>query len=91
VKRVFIPGFLSHRIAHLLQGPSRSRMGRDVAMDQAPAAVLNHHEYVQQAKRRGDGDGEIGLPLIYVSKVMAWTPLLLTASVVPKWKCQATT
>jgi hypothetical protein len=23
--------------------------------------------------------------------VMAWTPLLLTASVVPKWKCQATT
>jgi NAD(P)-dependent dehydrogenase (short-subunit alcohol dehydrogenase family) len=32
-----------------------------------------------------------GVPLICVPKVMAWTPLLLTASVVPKWKCQATT
>jgi hypothetical protein len=25
------------------------------------------------------------------ANVMAWTPLLLTASVVPEWKCQATT
>jgi hypothetical protein len=28
-------------------------------MDQASAAVLTDHEYIQQAKRRGDGDQEI--------------------------------
>ena len=32
-----------------------------------------------------------GVLLISLPKVMAWTPLLSTASVVPKWKCQATT
>jgi hypothetical protein len=34
-------------------------MGGDIAMDQAPAAVLDHHEHVQQSKRRSDGDEEI--------------------------------
>jgi hypothetical protein len=33
-----------------------------------------------------DGVGSFLLP-----KVMAWTPLLYTASVVPKWKLRATT
>src|SRR5450631_249305 len=34
-------------------------MRSDVAMDQAPAAVLDHHEHVQQLERGGDGDQEI--------------------------------
>jgi hypothetical protein len=33
----------------------------------------------------------VGVPSFLLPKVMAWTPLLLTASVVPKWKCQAAT
>jgi hypothetical protein len=35
-----------------LQGPGRGRMGGDVEVDQASAAVLNNHEYIQQAKRQ---------------------------------------
>ena len=36
---------------------------------------------------RGGLHGQAGVPLISVPKVMAWTPLLGTASYVPKWKC----
>jgi hypothetical protein len=59
MKQVFVPVLQSYRLAQLLQRPGRTGMCRDVAMDQAPAAVLNHHENVQQAKRRGDGDEKI--------------------------------
>ena len=34
-------------------------MGGDIAMDQTAAAVLDHHEHVQQPERGGDGDEEI--------------------------------
>jgi hypothetical protein len=34
-------------------------MGGDVAMDQAPAAVLDHHEHVQQPERGGGGNKEV--------------------------------
>jgi hypothetical protein len=59
VKQVLIPAYQSNRLAQLLQSPSRGRMGRDIEMDQAPAVVLNDHEYIQEAKRRGDDDKEI--------------------------------
>ena len=32
-----------------------------------------------------------GLAANRMPVIMAWTPLLLTASVVPEWKCEATT
>ena len=59
VNQEFVLVFVPERRAQLLQGPGRTRMGCDVAMDQAPAAVLDHHEHVQQPKRGGDGDQEI--------------------------------
>ena len=34
-------------------------MGGEVAMDQAPAAVLDHHEHIQQAERSCDGNKEV--------------------------------
>ena len=34
-------------------------MGGDIVMDQTAAAMLNHHEYVQQTECYGDGDQEI--------------------------------
>lgn len=49
----------TNRLAQLLQRPSRTWMGGDVAMDQTAAAMLDHYEHIQQAKRRGDGDEEI--------------------------------
>src|ERR1022692_143643 len=59
MKQVFVLILKSNRLAQLLQRPGRTWMCGDVAMDQAPAAVLNHHEHIQQSKRRGDGDEEI--------------------------------
>src|ERR1035441_866397 len=46
VKQILISVFQSNRLAQLLQDPSRCRMAGDVAMNQAAAAVLNHHEHV---------------------------------------------
>src|ERR1035438_10623113 len=59
MKQVFVPLLQSNRLAQLLQRPGRTRMSSDVAMDQTAAAMFNHDEYVQQAKRGGDGDEEI--------------------------------
>ena len=59
MKQVFIPAFQSNRLAQLLQRPGSTRMGGDIAMDQSAAAVLNYHEYVQQAKRSRYGNEEI--------------------------------
>jgi hypothetical protein len=42
VKQVSIPILKSNCLTQLLQRPSRTWMGGDVAMDQARAAVLNH-------------------------------------------------
>jgi hypothetical protein len=59
VKQVFVTVLKSNGLTQLLQRPGSTRMRCDVAMDQAPAAVLDHHEHVQQPKRGGDGDQEI--------------------------------
>jgi hypothetical protein len=59
MEQVFIPTFQSNRLTQLLQGPGCTRMGGDIAMDQSAAAVLNHHEYVQQAKCCSNSDKEI--------------------------------
>src|ERR1700731_2650554 len=59
MKQVFVLILKSSRLAQLLQRPGRTWMCGDVAMDQAPAAVLNHHEHIRQSKRRGDDDEEI--------------------------------
>src|ERR1035438_6403768 len=59
MKQVFVPVLQANCLAQLLQCPGRSWMCGDVAMDQASAAVLTHHEHIQQSKRRGDGDEEI--------------------------------
>src|SRR5450631_2287888 len=59
VNQELVPVLKSNRLTQLLQRPRRTRMRSDVTMDQASAAVLDHHKYVQQLKRRGDGDEEI--------------------------------
>ena len=53
VKQVFVAFFESDGLAQLLQSPSGTGMGGDVAMNQAPALVLDHHKHVQQSKGRG--------------------------------------
>jgi len=59
VKQVFVSPFKSDGLAKLLKRPGGSWMGRDVAMDQAPAAVLDNHEHIQQQERDGDGNKEV--------------------------------
>jgi len=59
VKPVFVSLFEPDGRAQLLERPGGTRMGGDVAMDQAPAAVLDHHEHVQQPERGSDGNKEI--------------------------------
>jgi hypothetical protein len=59
MKKVFIPILKCNCLTQLLQCPRRIGMSGDVAMDQAPAAVLNHDEHVQLAKRCRDGEKEI--------------------------------
>jgi hypothetical protein len=46
VKQIFVLAFESDRLAQLLHRPSSSRMRGDVAMDEAPAAMFDHHEHV---------------------------------------------
>jgi hypothetical protein len=46
-------------LAQLLERPGGAWMGGDIAMDQAPAAMLNCHKHIQQTKGRGDGHEEI--------------------------------
>jgi hypothetical protein len=59
VKQVCVLLFESDGLAQLLQRPSGTWMGGDVAMDQAPAVVLDHDKHIQQTKGRGHGDEEI--------------------------------
>ena len=59
VNQEFVPALVPDGLTQLLQRPGGTRMRRDVAMDQTTAAMLDHHEHVQQPKRRGDGDEEI--------------------------------
>jgi hypothetical protein len=59
VKQVFVLLFESDGLAQLLQRPSGTWMGGDVAMDQASAVVLDDHKHIQQTKGRGHGDEEI--------------------------------
>src|ERR1022692_2225419 len=59
VNQELVPVLKSNRLTQLLQRPGGTRMRSDVTMDQASAAVLDHHKYVQQLKRRRDGDEEI--------------------------------
>src|ERR1700722_13862834 len=59
MQQVFVLILKSNRVAWLLQRPDRIWMCGDVTMDLAPTAVLNHHDHIQQSKRRGDDDEEI--------------------------------
>jgi len=59
VNQEFVSLFGPDGLTQLLQRPGGTRMRYDVAMDQAATAMLDHHEHVQQSKRRGDGDEEI--------------------------------
>ncbi len=59
VKQIFVLAFASDGLAQLLHRPSGSWMGGDVAMDEAPAAMFDHHKHVSQPERRGHDDQEI--------------------------------
>jgi hypothetical protein len=59
VKQVFVSLFEPNGLTQLLQRPSGTRMGCDVAMDQAPAVVFDHNKDVKQTKGRGYGHEEI--------------------------------
>ena len=59
MQQVFVPLLRSNRLTQLLQRPSRSRVRGYIAMDQSAAAVLDHDEHVQLAKRCSDSDEEI--------------------------------
>ena len=59
VNQEFVPVFVPDRLTQLLQRPSGTRMRCDVAMDQTTAAMLEHYEHIQQAKRCGDSDEEV--------------------------------
>jgi hypothetical protein len=48
VKQVFVSLFEPNGLAQLLQRPTGTWVDGDVAMDQTPAVVLDHHEHVQQ-------------------------------------------
>ena len=58
-REVYVLLFESDRLAQLLQRPSGTWMGGDVAMDQAPAVVLDDDKHIQQTKGRGHRDEEI--------------------------------
>jgi hypothetical protein len=59
VKQVFVSLFEPNGLTQLLQRPSGTGMGGDVAVDQAPAVVPDHNKHVQQTKGRGYGSEEI--------------------------------
>jgi hypothetical protein len=59
VRQVFVSLFEPDDLAKLLERPGGAWMGGDVAMDQPPAAVLDHHEHIQQPDRGGDGNKEV--------------------------------
>src|SRR6266404_6354549 len=56
MQQVLVSLLQSNRLTRLLQRPSRSRVRGDIAMNQAPAAMLDDHEYIQLSKRCGDGE-----------------------------------
>ena len=72
--------------AQLLQRPGSSRMGRDVAVNQATGPVLNDHEHIEHAKVRCDGKAEVagenslsvktheGRPAQISSRPSQWAP-----------------
>jgi hypothetical protein len=59
VKQVFVSLLEPDGLTQLLQCPSGTGMGGDVAMDQATAAVLDHDKHVQQTKGRRHRHEEI--------------------------------
>jgi hypothetical protein len=59
VDQIAISILVSERFAKLLQCPGSCGMRRDIQMQQPTSTVLNHHENVEQAKRRSDRDAEI--------------------------------
>ena len=56
MKQEFVLVWVPDHLPQLLQGPGRRRLRGDIAMNQAAAAVLDDHEYVQLAKRRRNCD-----------------------------------
>jgi hypothetical protein len=59
VKQVLVSLFEPDGLAKLLERPGGTRMRGGVTMNQAPAAVLDHHEHMQQPQRGGDGNKEV--------------------------------
>jgi hypothetical protein len=59
MKQVCVSLLESDGLAQLLQRPSGTRMGCDVAMDQSPAVVLDENKHIQQTKAGGNGHEEI--------------------------------
>ena len=59
MQQEFVPIRISHHLAQLLQRPSRTRMRRDVEMNEAAATVLDDYEYIEETKARGDGNEEV--------------------------------
>jgi len=56
MKQEFVLVWVPDHLPQLLQGPGRRRLRGDIAMNQAAAAVLDDHEYVQLAKRHRNCD-----------------------------------
>jgi hypothetical protein len=59
VNQVLVSLFEPNRLAQLVQCPSGSWVGCDIAMDQAPAMVLDYHEHIQQPELGGGGNKEV--------------------------------
>ncbi len=59
MQQVLVSLLQSNRLSQLLQRPSRSRVRGDIAMNQAPTAMLDDHEYIQLSKRCGDGEEKV--------------------------------
>ena len=59
VNQELVPIFVPDSLTQLLQRPGSARMSRDVAVDQATAAMLDYDKHIQQSECRGNGDEEI--------------------------------
>ena len=54
-----ISGLVPQCLTQLLARPECARMGRHVAVNEPPAAMLHHHQHVQEAQSTGNGDEEV--------------------------------
>ena len=73
-----------HKIEPVSLHPLYHALPKKIEIGRAPT------EGAQQIFRRPEPQ-RFGLAVQTVPRVMVWTPPLFTASIVPKWKCRATT